>query len=69
MNWILGGIAIVLLIFGLVGQAFEMRQIRVSTYRDEDLASPNIFMNKRNFKWYAMIGAGVAIWYLAQGSL
>ncbi len=69
MNWILGGIAIALLIFGLVGQAFEMRQIRVSTYRDEDLASPNIFMNKRNFKWYAMIGAGVAIWYLAQGSL
>ncbi len=69
MNWILGGIAIVLLIFGLVGQAFEMRQIRVSTYRDEDLASSNIFMNKRNFKWYAMIGAGIAIWYLAQGSL
>jgi hypothetical protein len=69
MNWILGGIAIALLIFGLVGQAFEMRQIRVSTYRDEDLASPNIFMNKRNFKWYALIGAGVAIWYLAQGSL
>ncbi len=69
MNWILGGIAIALLIFGLVGQAFEMRQIRVSTYRDEDLASSNIFMNKRNFKWYAMIGAGIAIWYLAQGSL
>ena len=69
MNWVLGGIAIALLIFGLVGQAFEMRQIRVSTYRDEDLASSNIFMNKRNFKWYAMIGAGVAIWYLAQGSL
>ncbi|MCH7968810.1 MAG: hypothetical protein IH841_06155 [Thaumarchaeota archaeon] len=69
MNWILGGIAIALLIFGLVGQAFEMRQIRVSTYRDEDLASSNIFMNKRNFKWYALIGAGVAIWYLAQGSL
>ncbi len=69
MNWILGGIAIALLIFGLVGQAFEMRQIRVSTYRDEDLASSNIFMNKRNFKWYAMIGAGVVIWYLAQGSL
>ncbi len=69
MNWILGGIAIALLIFGLVGQAFEMRQIRVSTYRDEDLASSNIFMNKRNFKWYAMIGAGITIWYLAQGSL
>ncbi len=65
MNWILGGIAIVLLIFGLVGQAFEMRQIRVSTYRDEDLASSNIFMNKRNFKWYALIGAGIVIWYFA----
>ncbi len=66
MNWILGGIAIALLIMGLVGQAFEMRKIRVSTYRDEELASTKIFMNKKNFKWYVMIGGGIVIWYLAE---
>ncbi len=66
MNWILGGIAIALLIMGLVGQAFEMRKIRVSTYKDEDLASSKIFMNKKNFKWYVMIGGGIVIWYLAE---
>ncbi|KAG2476447.1 MAG: hypothetical protein NPMRTH5_880002 [Nitrosopumilales archaeon] len=66
MNWILGGIAIALLIMGLVGQAFEMRKIRVSTYRDEELASSKIFMNKKNFKWYVMIGGGIVIWYLAE---
>ena len=66
MNWILGGIAIALLIVGLVGQAFEMRKIRISTYRDEELASSKIFMNKKNFKWYVMIGGGIVIWYLAE---
>jgi len=66
MNWILGGIAIALLIMGLVGQAFEMRKIRISTYRDEELASSKIFMNKKNFKWYVMIGGGIVIWYLAE---
>ncbi len=66
MNWILGGIAIALLIMGLVGQAFEMRKIRISTYRDEELASTKIFMNKKNFKWYVMIGGGIVIWYLAE---
>ena len=50
MNWILGGIAIALLIMGLVGQAFEMRKIRISTYRDEELASSKIFMNKKKFQ-------------------
>jgi len=43
MNWILGGIAIALLIMGLVGQAFEMKKIRVSTYKDEELASSKNF--------------------------
>jgi len=66
MNWILGGIAIALLIMGLVGQAFEMRKIRISTYSDEELASSKIFMNKKNFKWYVMIGGGIVIWYLAE---
>ncbi len=69
MDWYLGTTAIALLIVGLVGQAFEMRKIRKSIYRDEELASANIFMDKRNFKWYAMIGIGIVLWYLAERSL
>ena len=69
MDWYLGTAAIALLIVGLVGQAFEMRNIRKSIYRDEELASPNIFMNKKNFKWYAMIGVGFVLWFFAERSL
>ncbi len=66
MEWILGFAAIALLIAGLVGQAFEMRKIRLTTYKDEELASANIFMNKQNFKWYALLGIGIIFWYAAE---
>ncbi len=66
MEWVLGFSAIVLLIVGLVGQAFEMRKIRLTTYKDEELASANIFMNKKNFKWYALLGIGIILWYAAE---
>ena len=66
MNWIMGGIAIALLVMGLIGQAFEMRKIRKSIYRDEELASSKIFGNKRNFKWYVMIGVGITLWFFAE---
>jgi len=66
MEWISGFIAIILLIIGLVGQAFEMKKIRLAN-RDE-LASANIFLNKKNFKWYAIIGAGMILWYAAERS-
>ncbi len=66
MEWFLGIPAIILLVVGLVGQAFEMRKIRLTTYRDEELGSPKIFGNKRNFKWYAMIGAGLILWFVAE---
>ena len=65
MEWVLGFTAIVLLIAGLVGQAFEMRKIRLT---QDELASVNIFLNKKNFKWYAIIGAGMILWYLAERS-
>jgi hypothetical protein len=68
MQWVFGIIAIALLVSGLVGQAFEMRKIRQATYRDEELASANIFLNKKNFKWYAIIGAGMILWYVAERS-
>lgn len=64
MEWTLGFAAIALLVVGLVGQAFEMRRIRL-TYMDGS-GSANIFMNKKNFKWYALLGAGVIIWYAAE---
>lgn len=66
MEWVLGFPAIALLILGLIGQAFEMRKIRLTIYKDEELASANIFMNKKNFKWYAIIGLGIFLWYLAE---
>jgi hypothetical protein len=66
MNWIFGFLGIALLVIGLIGQAFEMRKIRLATYRDEELASPNIFANKKNFKWYAIIGAGIIFWFIAE---
>jgi len=66
MEWILGFSGIIFLIVGLVGQAFEMRKIRLTTYKDEELASANIFMNKKNFKWYALLGIGIILWYAAE---
>jgi hypothetical protein len=62
MNWILGVPAIALLIVGLVGQAFEMKKMR----QVEDLDSANIFTDKKNFKWYAIIGAALILWYVAE---
>ena len=65
MEWTLGVAGIILLVAGLVGQAFEMRKIRLTTYKDEDLGSVNIFANKKNIKWYALLGTGVVLWYVA----
>ena len=65
MKWILGFTSIALLIVGLVGQAFEMRKIRISN-RDEELASASVFLNKKNFKWYALIVAGMILWYVSE---
>ena len=66
MNWTLGFIGIALLVAGLIGQAFEMRKIRLENYGENELASPNVFTHKKNFKWYAIIGAGIACWYVAE---
>ena len=66
MEWILGFAGIAFLTIGLIGQAFEMRKIRLTSYKDEDLGSTNIFMNKRNYKWYALLGIGIFFWYIAE---
>lgn len=66
MNWPLGIVAIVLATIGLVGQGFEMRNIRVTTFKDEEATSQKIFSNRRNFKWYALIGVGFILWFTAE---
>ena len=66
MEWSLGFAGIILLVIGLVGQAFEMRKIRLETTSDGELGSPNIFTHKKNFKWYAVLGVGIVLWYIAE---
>ena len=66
MEWILGFAGIVLLVIGLIGQAFEMRKIRLSTTTAGEMGSPRIFTDKRNFKWYVVIGVGIVLWYIAE---
>ncbi len=58
--------AMALVIAGLVGQGFEMRKIRKSI-NVEELNPKNAFLDKKNIKWYVMIGAGLALWYVAGG--
>ncbi len=60
-------IAVALLVGGLVGQGFEMRKIRKSVKADEELNPKNVFADKRNIKWYVMIGAGLVLWYAVGG--
>ncbi len=62
MNTILSFVAVALLVIGLVGNGFEMRKIRLSVVKDEDLTSKNIFLNKKNWKWYVLIGIALVLW-------
>ena len=66
MEPILSFTAVALLVIGLIGQGFELRKIKASITRDEDLTSKNMFTNKRNFKWYVLIGAGLVLWYVGR---
>lgn len=62
-------LALALLVGGLVGQGFEMRRIRASIRVDEQLSSKNVFADRRNIKWYAIIAAGFVLWYAANTKL
>lgn len=66
MEWTLGIAAIALLIVGLVGQGFEMRGMRLESNPAGGMGSPNLFADRRNFKWYAVIGVGMALWLAAE---
>jgi len=59
-------VALAIITIALIGQAIEMRKIRVKTYGDDSIGSPNIFLDKRNFKWYGMIIVGFGLAYVAQ---
>ncbi len=62
MDPIISFVAVILLVIGLVGNGFEMRKIRLSIVKDEDLRSKNIFLNKRNWKWYILIVIALILW-------
>lgn len=68
MNSILSFVAISLLVIGLVGNGFEMRKIRLSVIKDEELTSKNVFLNKNNWKWYALIIVALIVWIIANNT-
>ena len=68
MNSILSFAAVILLVIGLVGNGFEMRKIRLSVTKDEELTSKNVFLNKNNWKWYALIIAALILWVIANNA-
>jgi hypothetical protein len=65
---VLSIISIALFVIGLVGNGFEMRKIRLSTTEGQ-LAPKNVFLDKRNFKWYALIGIGLLIWGISRSHM
>jgi hypothetical protein len=58
---ILSLISVALFVIGLVGNGFEMRKIRLSTTEGQ-LGPKNAFLDKRNFKWYVLIGIALVLW-------
>jgi len=53
-------VLVALFIIGIVGNGFEMRKIRLAT---EGQPNPkNVFLDRRNFKWYALIGIALVLW-------
>jgi hypothetical protein len=61
MNYIFSFAAAALLVIGLAGNGFEMRRTRLSTVRDEAMSTRTMFASRGNFKWYACIGAALAL--------
>ncbi|MBM3906390.1 MAG: hypothetical protein FJ354_06960 [Thaumarchaeota archaeon] len=54
-------LAMGLVAVGLIGQGFEMKKIRASIRIDEQMSPKNVFTDRRNFKWYALIFAGLVL--------
>ena len=57
---VLSFVSVALFVIGIVGNGFEMRKIRLAT---EGQPNPkNVFLDRRNFKWYALIGIALVLW-------
>ena len=50
----------------LIDQGIEMRKIRIRTYGEGEVGHPNIFLDKKNVKWYILIAIGFGLAYSAQ---
>ena len=61
MDIALSILAMGLVAAGLIGQGFEMKKIRASIRTDEQMSPKNVFTDRRNFKWYALIAAGLVL--------
>ncbi len=57
---ILSFVSVALFVIGIAGNGFEMRKIRMST--EGTVGSKNVFLDKRNLKWYALIGIALVLW-------
>ena len=68
MNPAIPFLAVALVMVGLIGQGFEMRRMRKSIKTDEELNPKNVFFDKRNIKWYVIIGIGFVLWYVSGGT-
>ena len=56
---VLSFVSVALFVIGIVGNGFEMRKIRMAT---EGQPNPkNVFLERRNFKWYALIGIALVL--------
>ena len=58
--------ALALITIALIGQAIEMRKIRIRTYGEDGVGHPNIFLDIKNVKWYILIAAGLVLAFSAQ---
>ncbi len=57
---VLSFVSIALFVIGIVGNGFEMRKIHMAT---EGQPNPkNVFLDRRNFKWYALIAIALVLW-------
>jgi len=57
---VLSFVSVALFVIGIVGNGFEMRKIRMAT--EGQLNPKNVFLDRRNFKWYALIGIALVLW-------
>ncbi len=60
---LLSFVAVALFVIGIVGNGFEMRKIRMST--EGNVEPKNVFVDKRNYKWCALIGIALALWAIS----